>query len=130
MSASNPPDAAVSDCADAPRVAFDRDPEVTCAHFPRGKVDGIAVRELFEAAMALTSQPRPRLVVDLTGVALATSGLMGILTQRHKRFVQNGGRVTVAVPDARVLGAFEVAKLHTILCLYPSVGLARTGALA
>lgn len=114
---------------ESPRLAFVTAAALATARFPRGKVDGIAVRELFEAAMTLTAQPHPRLVVDLGGVALATSGLMGILVQLHKRFVQSGGRLSIAVPDARVRAAFEVARLHQLLHLHADPGAAARDAL-
>lgn len=121
MSASTSPQTELTDPVDStPRLAIENQEGLAWARFPRCKADGIAVRELFESAMALTAQHHPRLLVDLTGLPMATSGLMGILVQLHKRFLQVGGRVAVAVPDARVRGAFEIANLHLLLNLHPT----------
>lgn len=101
-----------------PRVTLEHRQDAAIARFPRGKVDGIAVRELFEAAMSLTDQSQPRLVVDLAGLDMATSGLMGILVQLHKRFTLAKGRLSVAVPDPRIRASFEIANLHLVLDLH------------
>jgi anti-anti-sigma factor len=112
------------------RVRVERHERLSVVCFPRGRVDGNTVRELFETAMALTASPPPRLVVDLTGVPLASSGLMGILVQIHKRYLQAGGRMVVAVSDERIRGAFEVANLHQLLGLYATMDDASQAVLA
>ena len=91
--------------------------------FVGGRFDGIAIRELFEAAMALPDHPR--LLVDCEGVEMISSGAMGMLVTIHKRFVSHGGQLHVAVPDRRVRHALEIANLHRLLRVFDdSVGAA------
>lgn len=107
------------------RLAVEQAEGVTVARFPLGRTDGIAVREFFEAAMLLSRSPRPRMLVDFTGVALVTSGMMGMLVQVHKRLMQAGGRLAVAIPDERARGAFEMARLDRLLTIEADVASAR-----
>ena len=95
-----------------PRLDLCHTGGVSQVRFPRGRVDGVAVRELFEAAMALTDTPSPKLLIDLTGVSMLPSGAVGIVITIRKKFLQYGGQVHLAgaepqgaerTPDERVL---------------------------
>ena len=105
------------------RVAVDG--AVTVVQFAGKHPDGNSVRELFELATSLTHRTGPRLLVDLTGLVLATSGLMGMLTTIHKRMLAAGGALAVAIPDPRLLEAFQVTRLDLLLKLAPDAAAAR-----
>ncbi len=94
---------------------------IAWVRFPRAAADGIAVRELFETAMALTEKRNIRLLVDLAGVPMVSSGLMGILVTIQKKFLHVGGQLHIAVPDPQVMTQFEVMNLHRLLKLFAAV---------
>jgi anti-anti-sigma factor len=87
--------------------------------FP-GRVDGNAVRELFELSSEVMDERDPKLLVDFTGVPLVTSGAMGILVQIKKRFLSVGGQLHVVVADEQNRQAFELMKLDIVLNLFES----------
>ena len=92
---------------------------MTRVGFPTRRFDGNAVRELFELSNQLP--PAPRLLVDCGGLELVPSGAMGMLVTIRKRFMSSGGQLHVAVPDARIRGAFAAARMDRILSLFESV---------
>mgnify|MGYP002625653710 FL=1 len=106
---------------DPPRLQIDSAETMTHVTFPRKRVDGVAVRELYEAAATLSHGKEPCLLVDLTGVSHATSGLMGILVTIQKLFRHVGGHLHVSTPDPLVLQQFEQMNLHLVLRLFDSV---------
>ena len=85
------------------------------------KFDGIAVRELFETAMRLISKRDLRMLIDLTGVDLVTSGAMGMFVTIRKKFLSTGGQLHIAVPDPQVMEQFELLNLQRVLSLFHSV---------
>jgi anti-anti-sigma factor len=88
---------------------------------PGRKFDGLAVRALFETAMQLISRRDLRLLVDLTGVDLVTSGAMGMFVTIRKKFLSTGGQLHIAVPDPQVMQQFELLNLQRVLHLFPNV---------
>lgn len=88
--------------------------------FPPKHVDGIGVRQMYEAAADLTNQRNARLLVDLSGVPMVSSGVMGMLLTIKKKFLQSGGQVHIAVPDQRVMTTFHIMNLHLVLPLFPN----------
>lgn len=87
--------------------------------FPRRKIDGVAVRELYEAAAEISHHRDPRMLVDFEGVVLVSSGVMGILVTIQKLFRHVGGQLHIASPDPMVVQQFEVANLHLLLKVFP-----------
>jgi anti-anti-sigma factor len=90
----------------------------TCVSFPRQKIDGVAVRELYEVAMAMTDGQHPKLLIDLTGVAMIPSGAVGIILAIRKKFLQCGGQVHIAGADPLVMQSLEVMSLHRLLRVF------------
>ncbi len=105
---------------DQPRVTIESAEGFVHVRFPGGQLDGVAVRELFEAAMQIDQKP-PHLLVDLTDVTFVSSGGLGMLVTIRKRLASRGGRLFVAVPDDVVRRAFEVAGLPRVLSLFEDV---------
>ena len=103
---------------DPPRLALEAGETMTRVTFPRRRIDGVAVRELYEAAATMSHQREPRMLVDLAGVALVTSGLMGILVTIQKLFRHVGGQLHISTPDPMVLQQFEQMNLHLVLRLF------------
>ena len=89
--------------------------------FPRGHIDGIAVREMYEAAAAMMDQRNVKLMVDLTGVDMLNSGAMGMLVTMRKKFLHTGGQLHIAAPDPLVLESLRMMHLDRVLTLFESV---------
>lgn len=92
----------------------------TCLHvrFPRHKIDGVAVRELYEAAAEMSHTRDPKMLVNFEGVFLVSSGVMGILVTIQKLFRHVGGQLHIVSPDPMVVQQFEVANLHLLLKVF------------
>lgn len=103
---------------DPPRLQIESAGTLTRVTFPRKRVDGVAVRELYEAAATISHGKEPCMLVDLAGVSLVTSGLMGILVTIQKLFRHVGGQLHVMTPDPMVLQQFEQMNLHLVLRLF------------
>ncbi|QDU35496.1 Anti-sigma-B factor antagonist [Poriferisphaera corsica] len=87
--------------------------------FREGKVDGTAVRELYEVTMQLVDHDNSiRMLVDLTGVHFLPSGGLGMLVTIRKRFLSIGGQLHILVPDEQVKEVFAVTNLDKLLHLY------------
>ncbi|WP_432798421.1 STAS domain-containing protein [Poriferisphaera sp. WC338] len=87
--------------------------------FPNGKVDGTAVRELYEVTMQLADQiEQLKLLVDLSGIEFMPSGGLGMLVTLRKKFLGSGGQLHIYVPDAQVREVFMVTNLDRLLNLY------------
>jgi anti-anti-sigma factor len=108
-----------------PRLGLERHGNLLHVRFPRGRADGIAVREIYETAAQMVDQPHAKMLVDLEGLEMASSGLMGILVQVKKKFLNHGGQLHVAVPDPMIRQSFHVMNLHLVLSLFTSAQEAR-----
>lgn len=93
---------------------------VTRARFPRRRLDGVAIRELYEAAVALTDRREPKLLIDLAGVEMLSSGAVGIFLSIRKKYLQYGGQVHLACDDAQVRQSLEVMHVHRVLRIFPT----------
>lgn len=90
----------------------------TRVSFPRQKIDGVTVRELYELAIGLTDSPHPKLLIDLDGVPMVTSGAIGIFLAIRKKYLQYGGQVHLAIADPMVVQTLQVMNVHRILPIY------------
>jgi len=106
--------------AEPPRITMEVVEGVTQVAFPRRKIDGIAVRELYEAAAEMSHGRDAKMLVNLEGVTLVSSGVLGILVTIQKLFRHVGGQLHIVSPDTMVLQQFEVANLHLVLKLFNS----------
>lgn len=107
-----------------PRLEFAAVGTASRVTFPRRKIDGIAVRMLYEYAAGISEQRQPRLIVDLTGVPLVSSGVMGILVTINKLFRHVDGQLHIVCPDPLVVQQFDIMNLSLILKLFPNEQLA------
>lgn len=108
-----------------PRLIVERIDQITAIRFPRGIVDGVAVREMFEAAAALMDHHNLRMLVDFTGVNMVPSGAMGMLVTIRKKLMHIGGQLHVAIPDPNVKQTFVVTRLDQLLSLFDTPEAAR-----
>ena len=99
-------------------IQVELDADIVHVRFPASKTDGNAVRALYELSAELSDQGQFKLLVDLTGVKMATSGMMGMLVTIKKRALSCGGQVHVLVPDPLIMGAFHTMNLHLLLLLF------------
>lgn len=97
---------------------------VTHVRLPPRQVDNLTIRELYELTAALSDQRDVKLLIDLTGVPAANSGLMGMLVTMKKKCLGFGGQLHIAVPDPMVLEQFHVMNLQLILTLEPDAATA------
>ena len=109
---------------DPPRLEATVIDAVARVAFPRRKIDGIAVHMLYEHAATLSENRQPRMIVDLAGVPLISSGVMGILVTINKLFRHVDGQLHIVCPDPLVVQQFDVMNLSLILKLFPNEQLA------
>lgn len=98
---------------------------VATVTFPRGQVDGTGVRELYELAVSLMDNRRTMLLLDFRGVALMTSGTMGMLVTIRKKVLHTGAQLHVAVPDARVMESCRMLRLDVMVSFFETPEAAR-----
>lgn len=98
---------------------------VTYVSFVAGRADGLASRELYEAAIAMVDRPPVKLLVDLSGVPFVSSGAMGMLISIRKKYMQHGGQLHIAAPDPMIRQSFRIANLHILLPLFETPEAAR-----
>ena len=111
--------------ANLPRVRIERDGGMLHLTFPRRTVDGVAVREMYEAAADYFDDPHLKLLVDFTGVPLINSGMMGMLVTLRKKLLQSGGQMHVLIPDPQVMQTLQIMNLHLVLTLFSEPEAAR-----
>lgn len=102
------------------RLRVDEEKGIHRMTFPRGTVDGVAVREMYEATAALMDHRNLKLLVDFTGVQMLSSGVMGMLVTIRKKLMHTGGQLHIAVPSERAMESFHVMNLHLLLTLFPT----------
>ncbi len=101
-----------------PRLSIETIDTLQHVRFPRQKIDGIAVRELYEAAAQVSHGRDPKMLVNLDGVSLVSSGVMGILVTIQKLFRHVGGQLHIVSTNPMVVQQFEVANLHLLLKVF------------
>lgn len=93
--------------------------------FPAGKVDGHAVRQMYEITAALMDERDLKLLIDFAGVGLLSSGAIGMLVTIRKKMMSVGGQLHVLIPDPNVMGTMRVMNLHIVLNLFEDPAAAR-----
>lgn len=106
------------DSAQLPRVRLLDVDGTAVLCFPRGTLDGVALREIYETAVLLTDRVNARLVIDLKEVQFVSSGAMGMFVTVKKKFLGTGGQMHLAIPAAEIRQQFEVMNLHLILRIF------------
>ena len=94
------------------------DGSLVWVRFPSGRVDGTAVRTLFEAAAQLVSGRECRLLVDLTDVNYINSGAVGIMVTLKRRAMMEGAQFHLAIPSDRVRETFLVMHLDKVIDIF------------
>ena len=84
-----------------------------------GRLD-TATAPVFDAQMApLLAQPRPKILLDLAGVAyISSAGLRSIL-QLIKHAAAHGGRVGIFAAPPHIHEVIEISGFPALLDLYP-----------
>lgn len=78
--------------------------------------DAPRLRELFAAAVAeIQGTTRPRLVVDLTGVAFLDSTALGTVVGAVRRVREADGELRIVLPDSAARRIFEITGLDEVL---------------
>lgn len=88
--------------------------------FPTGKIDGNAVREVYEQTVAHIAVANARLLVDLTGVQHVSSAGIGMFVTLRKKCLGVGSQMNIAVPNPQVMNVFNIMRLELVLPLYPT----------
>lgn len=104
--------------AGQPRLSVQQEHGVKVLRFPRGQIDGNGVREMYEQAIGLMDRPNVRLLIDLAGVEMISSGAMGMLVTINKKSLGVGAQMHVAVPGDLQMGAFRTMNLDRVLKLF------------
>ena len=104
--------------SEPPRIRLQDDGNVLIIDFPRRRIDGVGVRELFETAAPYFSQRQQRMIIDLTDVPTVSSGVMGILVTIQKRFRQADNQLHLIVPNPLVHEQFELMNMQLMLRLF------------
>jgi anti-sigma B factor antagonist len=76
---------------------------------------GSGVGELRTALFRLSGRGSALVVVDLDGVTFVDSAGLGELVAAHQRTWEQGGRLCVARPRAKVLDLIHLTRLHEVV---------------
>ena len=109
----------MNDTPDA-SVQLHRDGDIAHMTFPAGKVDGHAVRQMYETTATLMDEHDLKLLIDFTGVRLLSSGAIGMLVTIRKKMMSVGGQLHVLIPDQNVMGSLRIINLHIVMNLFES----------
>ena len=86
-----------------------------------GYVDVTTAASLRNELAGLIQADTSDIVVDLTQVTFLDSTGIGVLVGALKRIRETGGRMELALDDARVLRILRVAGLNQAFTIHPSV---------
>jgi anti-sigma B factor antagonist len=92
-----------------------------------GQLDIDTADLLTGALSAVTRAPRPRIVVDMTGVTFCDSIGLSSLAVAHNRCTAGGGYLRIAAPSPFLTRVLSVVGLVREVPMYRSVEGARTG---
>lgn len=88
--------------------------------FPARRMDGHAVRLMYELTVSAISEPNARLLIDLTDVPYISSAGLGMFVTLRKKCLGAGSQMHLFVPDAQVLKLFTLMNLQIVLPLFVS----------
>lgn len=91
---------------------------VLVMRFTSGRMDGHAVRQMYELTVQHISTPNARLLIDLTGVEHIASAGLGMFVTLRKKCLGVGSQMHIAVPDSQVRKLFTVMNLQIVLPLF------------
>ena len=77
--------------------------------------------ELDSDLAAAIGDPPSLIVIDMSGLTMASSLVMGTLVTFRRRVRRQGGRVKLAALRPEVARAFEMAKLDQFLPMFPTL---------
>jgi anti-sigma B factor antagonist len=91
--------------------------------------DAPRLREVLTGALGAldNASGAPRLVVDLTGVALLDSTALGALVGALRRVREAGGEMPLVLPETPARRIFEITGLDQVMNVYPTRAAALSG---
>jgi anti-sigma B factor antagonist len=92
-----------------------------------GRLDLVSAAGLRSAVEGAVEAGRPRLVVDLSGVAFVDSSGLGALVAGLKRARQAGGELRIAAAGEQVMTVLTLTRLVRVLRPYATVDEALDG---
>jgi anti-anti-sigma factor len=90
----------------------------------QGAVYFDTIEVLREALLPLAGGDQPRLVLDLSGVAVCDSSGLNLMVQTHQLAARHGGWLRLAGPQPLVRRALEATNLTRLLTVHDSVAAA------
>jgi anti-sigma B factor antagonist len=93
----------------------------------RGNLDVDSATVLTTTLDQVLDRPRPRIVVDLSGVEFCDSTGLSAFVVGHNRADRDGGWVRLAAPSAWMVRLLDTVGLTGRLGVYPSVADALSG---
>lgn len=88
--------------------------------FPAGRLDGQAVRQMYELTVQEIHSPNARLLIDLAGVTAVSSAGMGMFITLRKKCLGVGAQMHLTAPDPQVWESFQIMRLDLVLPLFPA----------
>ncbi|MFD7246812.1 STAS domain-containing protein [Streptomyces massasporeus] len=85
-----------------------------------GEIDQTSGSRL-QQAMAVPAGPRPRIVIDMSGVTFMDSTGINILILAHRALDDAGGSLRLAAPGESVTRVMHIVGLDTIIDCYPTL---------
>ncbi len=109
-----------SDFSAEPAVVIQAERGIHVMRFPTGKMDGQAVRQMYELTVHEISEPNARLMIDLSGVSYVSSAGLGMFLTLRKKCLGVGSQMHLFVPDPQVWDLFAITNLLKVLPLFRS----------
>jgi anti-anti-sigma factor len=88
---------------------------------PQGPLYFDTIEPLRDALLPLGAGERPRIVLDLSGVAMCDSSGLNLMVQTHRLAVRRGGWVRLVAPRPSVRRVLEATNLTRVLPTYDTV---------
>jgi len=86
-----------------------------------GELDVYSAEALKGALWPLASEPRARVVADLTNVAFIDSTALGVVSGAARLLRESGGDVVVVATDPRLVRVFEITGLTRAIRLRSTI---------
>lgn len=85
-----------------------------------GAVDAVAAEQLKAQVLPLCDRPRPRLLLDCSGLTYVSSLCMGQFTLYHRRCQANGGGFALYGVDGRIYQIMKLIHLDDLISICAS----------
>lgn len=101
-----------------PAVVVEPQRGVQVMRFPPGRMDGHALRQMYELTVAQINRPNARLMIDLTGVTQVSSAGLGMFVTLRKKCLGVGAQMHIVIPDPQLWEMFTIMRLEIVLPLF------------